>query len=355
MPNVPGVDTALLAKVNLDSQLAFSNSQMAIETLKKDTKTIDMLVAKQQALGSDFITPLVDPTKKHDVTVRFVDFCSDTATDVASDPCADFDADMANVIEKPYAITSQVQASFGIEEDKLKTSRITVEEMLTKHQVNALNDIIRKLNTKSVLFLDANIGYNAGAAANGWTFANSITEVPSGQYDMSLIPSLMQDMLYNRVPDSFLLDGGRLFKPYTNAKLEMGNAEGKGNAAKANVFDMEVDIHGFVAAGLPNTTYSVAPYSYAFLTKNYYKNSMPEFIPSLFNNKGGWAYSITLEKYGIPVDVFYTKVCVNATENKYKWVFLYKCHYEFVASPAGCDLGGGNIVTGINRYDYTQA
>lgn len=348
MPNVAGVNTALLTKVLLETERAWGPNQADIENKDVQAKTFDALITNQLPKEAGFIAKITDPEKDYDVKVYWPDFCGKTAQDCATDVCGDLGGTMADVKEKAYKIESCIEDGFAIEENKLKDSLIVKDQFIIQQSNAAIKRLIEKLNTKAIAFAHANIGYNAGGQFD-FTLGTFVSEVPNNEYNTELMPKLMYDMMMNRMSNAFVIDGGKLFLPFMNAKLDGANADGKGDAARASLFNATFDPFGFAAAGLSDRTFAITPYSYAFLTKNYVQSRVPVLDEAL-GSRGLYKYSFPLPGYGIMVDAFMQRVCVDGAKQRYTIKWLYKIHYDFVLNPTGCDQGGGNIVTGIVEY-----
>lgn len=342
---VPGVDTALLAKVNLNTEASWTQSQQQVETNDIQKVTFDTLFTNQQTFAAGFIAKLKNPDKNYDVKVYWPDFCGLEAVDGVTDVCEDLDLDMAPVKETPYKIESSVETGFAIEEDKLADSEIDPAMLIGQSQNQAVKRILQKLSAKGVAFLSGNAGYNAGGQFPV-TEGTNISEVAQSNYNTGLVPKIMFDMISSQMPNAFVIDGGKLYEPFTNASFNTANGEGKGDAARSKMFNTSFDILGFSGATLSDRTFVVAPYSYAFLHKNYYSNTVPVWDEALKK----WVYSISIPMYGLKLDVFMQRVCVDGEKKKFKINWLYKCHYDYKLNPAGCDRGDGNVVTGILEY-----
>lgn len=346
MPNVAGVNTALLSKINLSTEQAWTLNQAKIETVQVNAATLDIMKSKQLPLEGTFVQKLTDPEKEYDVKVRWPDFSGLQAQDNVTDVCNDLTGTQAPVIEKQYKIESGIEDTFAIEEDKLATSEIDKATFITENQNAIIKRLLEKWSDKHVAFLAANAGHNAGVL---YTHAAGVTEVPSADYNVSLLPKIMQDMIYSQIPNAFLIDGGPMHLPYVNAKLDFGNAEGKGNNARTQLFDAGFDLIGFARQTLADRSFLVAPYSYASLTKNYVLNREPVYDEAM-GSKGMWKYHITIPMYGVKIDVFHQRVCVDGRTQRYKLIWHYKLNYEILANPTGFANGDGDIVTGIIQY-----
>ena len=349
MPNIIGGDIALLSESNIATEQAWTNSQMQIETDDVQSETFDTLLENQQKLGDGFVTKLTDANKDYDVKVNWIDFCGTAATDGDTEVCADIDETPAPGKEKQYSIGQTVKVTYSVDESELAGSFKDKAEVLAKTQKNAFKELVQRLNLKSDLFLNANIGYNAG---NEFAKTGTTSNVPEAEYNVSLAPRIMKEMLYNKVPNAFIVDGGTLYLPITNAGIDGANGEGKGNATRSKIFKTTVDIHGMAGAGLSDCTFAVAPYSYAFVSKNYYKNRKPVYDPDM--GTGKWKYSVPIPKYGIRADVVMQRKCIDGTKDRFKYVFVAKIHYEFLVNPEGCTVGG-NTINGIWKYKLLPA
>lgn len=352
MPNVAGVDTALLSKVNLSIEQSWSESQAQIETKDLQAETLKMLNEKQKPLGQNFVQKITDPEKDYDVKVYWPDFSGLEAADGTIDVCNALTGDQAPVREKQYVIQSHVETKVVVEDDKLADATLDKAEYLQQSHDDAIKRLLEKLNQKGIAFLNANAGYNHGVLYN---YNAGATEVPAADYNVALMPKIMQDMIYSRIPNGFLIDGGPMHLPYVNAKLDAGNGEGKGDSARTQLFDARFDLLGFAKATLADSSFLVAPGAYALVGKNFVPNRVPVYDEALGGGTGMFKYHQPIPMFGLNADVFYQRICVDGNKNRFKHVWLYKLWYEWLINPSGFEDAEDNVVTGILKYKKLPA
>lgn len=343
-----GTVVAVLPDVNLALEQVFSDSQIQRETLNINAKTLDTILSQQRALGSTFVEATTDSTKDYDVKVRWLNFCGQEAEDCSTNLCTvEPEGEMVEAVEEDYKINSCIETNFTIEEQKLYTSTFGKEELLTQNFRNAFKKLLELLNQKAIAHIDASAGYNAGGS---FPYVGGESLIPGASYDVGVLPYLALDTQKSLLNNVFLLDGGAMYIPVFNAKLDGANDNGRGDASRAQLFPTVFDIPGMTKAGLSNVSYLIADYAMAFLNKNYIPETVPTFEPSLFNGAGGYKYHMTIPGYGIKVDVYMRRRCVDGAKNLYNIDWIFKLHYDFVNSPAGCPVELYSIPDGHLGY-----
>ncbi len=338
----PIVTPVLLTKVNLMTEQAWPKNQADIENNDVDAATLDTLVSHQDSATQNFIEKVTDTTKDYDVQVAWYDFCGSGAIDCNQDPCTTITGNGNDVKSKTYNVNGCIEDAFEVSENLFATTTLSVQDYIVKRQTRMIKNMLERLNDKAIAFLAANAGFNRGTQ---YPYAGGLTTIPSADYDMKLLPKLQLDMMVSKLKDGFGIDGSGLYLPYSYALQNGGNAEGKGDALRAKLLDINFDIIGMAKAGLSDRTFLVSPHAYAFVTKNYIQSGVPTFDPALDKLK----YSITIPGYNLKVDVWHQRACEDGTRDRFKHVFLYKLHYDFLLNPAGCTIDGG-AVTGIVEY-----
>lgn len=344
MPNQPGVDIALLSKIKLASEVALAQSQQTQDAQFVADKTIRKLLEKQKSLNAAAIQYLTDPTKDHEVEIMWQDLCNQEAVDCVTDVCTGITGAEPTGQLKSYKITQCVEASFMVDEAKFANSTENITNWIATTQAAKIKSLVERLDLKAVAFLHAKAAYNGGGQ---YPFAANVTTIPAADYNLALVAKLLYDAEVNKMAGGFLIDGGKLFIPVTNAKLDSGNGEGKGDAARTGVFDYTYDIQGFAKAGLSDRTFLVSPYAYAIANKNYIPNTAPEFDPAL-GTRGMYKYSMDVPGYDLKIDVFHERVCVDGNKNQYAHKFLYKLWYGIFDNPTGCELVPGTPATKVS-------
>jgi hypothetical protein len=203
------------------------------------------------------------------------------------------------------------------------------------------------LNKKFILFLHANAGFNRGASYAPNVSAQA--QVPAADYaNTDLIIDMIIDAKKSKVISPYLLDSGNLMKTFLKAEFNQGNDTGSGDQKKATFFDRTFDIDGFAAAGgaVANSTFLVTPYAAAFVNKNYYGSNVPVYD----NDVKMWKYFINVPSFGVQIDVLHQRTCVNLKKDRFKHVWKYTLHHDFLTNPFGCADANGKRVSGILEY-----
>ncbi|MFT3704643.1 MAG: hypothetical protein QM802_19920 [Agriterribacter sp.] len=359
-----------LQRINLLVQQAWTPNQRDIDQNAQDTTTIDTLLARQNSIGKMLVEEITDPNKDKDVRVWWNDFCGQEAEDCASGggydaSCGNLTGNPSQVDYKDYAVTQCLQKKFKIQQQTFKGSFMSIEQNLLDNSKQAIRQLLNALNKKAIIFLQANAGLNKGGQypVNG----SDQYQIPASvfaQENTRVYTNILYDAAKSRISNPFVLDYGNLWHMNMNAKFDQGNAEGKGNAIRAILFNVIEDIQG--GAQVPaaaNSTFVVAPYAYAFVNKSYYRkrevlNNIVSFsgsTPVYDEASGKWKWYITIPGYDITVDVLMQRVCVDAKKDIYEWYFQYTLWYDFLLNPSGCDNGSGDAVNGIIEYVKTGA
>lgn len=341
------IDQVVLQTVNLQVEEAWANSQAATETSVPDSATIDRMVAMQAGAQAPLVQVATDPSKDYDVSVYWPDFCGLEAVDCVTDVCDDLTADQAEVLKKDYKVEQCIEDKFAINEQDFWKSWLNKDNFIARNISNKISNLISRLNMKAIIFLQANAGLNLGGnyEANG----SLQYVIPSADFaSTDVLVNMVYDATISKLQNPFVIDGRNLWKLIFNAQLNGGNADGAGDANRAALFNLVTfDPIGFAkVADAARSTFLISPAAYAFVTKNYIENAVPVYDEAA----GKWKYSIELGRYGARVDVFMQRICIDGAKNLYKYVWLFKLHYDFFANPAGCDQGEGQAVTGIIEY-----
>jgi hypothetical protein len=349
---MPSVTTAQLNAINLLIEEGWADSQQMIDSSALDSTTVDKMYTAQKGMLGSAMRVIEDPNKDYDLKIWWIDFCNESATDGGTDPCDTIDAAQAGVDSKPYKIESSIEDKFSMDEADFFGSFLDKGKFVAQNLNQKITNMVNRLNIKALAFLHGNAGLNKGGVytANG----SGQYEVDSAEFaSTNVVTKMLFDAQMSRVLSPFIVDGKNLWSTVLNARLNSPNGEGKGDAARAMLFGNVVnDPQGFAkVSDVGDSTFLVSPAAYHLAFKNYIPNSVPEYDAAADK----WKYSIELGRYGARIDVFMQRVCINATKNHYKFVWLLKLHYDFFANPYGCpDPNNSNEkVTGIIEYTST--
>lgn len=108
-----------------------------------------------------------------------------------------------------------------------------------------------------------------GTAAGIGTLTGSVIDVPSANYNRKIVGELVRLARLNQMGSPYMIDGGRLFVDYFNARIDGQNGEGAGDAARARFFNEYFDLEGFMDAALNIDTFLVKPGSVGLFHKSF--------------------------------------------------------------------------------------
>lgn len=338
-----------LQTINLQAQDVWNNSQQDFENNQVDAVSIRKQIAEQNGLGAALMRYLGNPNKDEAVRIFWQDFCNMSASDCDSDDyCGDLSAAATGVSYKDYAITQCIYDRFSVSESTFAGSFQDMASFIAAKQVNTMKNLLQRANTKYLLALHANAGFNRGTTytANATT---GVTEIPTANFaNSNVMTDIMLDAMLSRVQNPFILDGSNLWRTLENARQNAGNDTGKGDAVRAGLYDVTPDPFGFANAGtaVQDSTFLVTPYAMAFVSKNYYN----ETVPTYDNTLGKEKWSIPVPGFGLRLDVLHQRFCESGKKDRYSHVWNYTLNYDFLTNPYGCADANGKIVTGIIEY-----
>lgn len=311
----PVLTPANLSAINLLTEQAWSDNQANVIATTTEDNTLEALVAHQRSLSQNAIQYLRDPNKDYDVNILWYNFCAGLAVDCDQDPCDVIEGVGNDILSQSLAIAQCAEDSFEVSESLFAGTSLDLQAYIVQRQNFAIKNILEYINQKGIAFLAAS--------------ADTAIEIPESAFDTSVIAQMMLDAQKKSISNPFMIDGGNLFLPFTNAQFNAQNAEGRGQAEMARQYDLTYDIPGFAKASMSDTTFLITPQSYAFLNKNYLQNRTPVYDGTMDKLK----YSIPVPGYNMSIDVWHQRVCEDGTKDRFKHVFLYKAHFDFVLNP----------------------
>lgn len=290
---------------------------------------------------------LENPEKENTVVVNFINPCAVVAEDCESN--CDITADELESGGKTYTLDMCKEAKFSVDAEKLRTNTYSVEEVAARGLAQAIKTLDEWWAQQVLVKLKAFAGINV--SPEPYTYAAGTTTVPANQYNVSMIPEIMFDAMMNKMGNAFYIDNGGLWVPFTNAQLNAGNLDGKGDAARIAQLRMYFDPFNFGPAGLTEDTFAVSSSAMAFTTKTRNQDS-PQVIGGTVQQTRYTVPSSVIP--GVKYDVFYALKCV--TKNgKEALVHAWKVQTRggIFLNPEGCPVTIDNVVytpTGVLSY-----
>ncbi|HJV19289.1 MAG TPA: hypothetical protein VJ552_05365 [Sediminibacterium sp.] len=250
------------------------------------------------------ISELESSDTKRDVSVKWVDFCGDTAADgTDADTCVNEVAAEGAGKKKDYSLDIFVTDKFSVASEELESSVISYDEIVATGIAAKIKNILEKFNEKVVAAIDANKGNNpftAQFAVDNTT--NKVTTIPAASYKAdSIIPYLAQVSELNRSNSTFLLDGGNLFQDYMKATANMPNADGKLAGTLYGTLPYRHDLFGFAANSVSDVSYLIDKGAMAIANRA----KWPTLQQLSGAKDGGWTHTSNgnFMRYSIPIDL----------------------------------------------------
>lgn len=287
-------------------------------------------------------TELQNPNKKREVSIKWADWCDQTATAVTDvDSCSNEGCDEPDPKSQDYALDTFLEDCFTISDEDFQTSALEREEVIAKGWMAKIRNIIELLNTRTIAKIEANAGVNP--FAGDFTVVGNTTNIPASSFNIETVyPYLMQVMALLRSDNAYILDGQNLFQAKILAEKLRLNADGKLDMALFDEFPYYNDILGFSKAGVSAKTYAIDNGAVAIVSRAKY----PKTPIDAGNDKQRW--SINLGAYGFPelnIDIQYQLTCDSATGGLvHSWKF--KLRGLIAVNPITCDEDN----TGIQSF-----
>ena len=316
--------------IKFTAEQVWADSQNQTSQYTADAETVKAL-AEQQAGRTEILTQLQNSNLDDDeVTIVWIDTC-DTALDEDCQDVCNFTATDTGLKSKDYSLTDCVSSSFSVDENNLRRSMYSLEEVIAKQILAHTKKLDEDLNRKSLLFLSASAGLNKAPSAG--TFAGTTTTVPAVGYNNELYLSMVIDAKRNGIVDPFVVDIGSLYRDYLRDMQNQGNAEGKGNAVRTSLFPTYFDLVGFATAPVSDDTFLISPTAYAFASRTY-NDAAPTIIET--KNLRQIRYTIASNTIpGVVYDVYKQIACVG---KRFRHEYYIESRHGFFLNPVSCDV-----------------
>lgn len=337
---------SVLLSIKLKAEQMWQDSRLS-QDFKANAAAAVALKQNQTATFRE----LENPEKDNQVVINFINPCAVEVEDCESN--CDLTEPELEVGGKTYTLDLCKKTGFSINAEKLRTNTYNSEEVAAKGLARSIQKLDEWWAQQVLVKLKAFAGINV--SPEPFTYAAGTTTVPAADYNVSLIPEIMFDAMMNKLGSAFYIDNGGLWVPWTNAQLNAGNLDGKGDAARIAQLKMYFDPFNFAAAGITDDTFAVANGAVAFVTKNRHTPN-PEVI-------GG---SVQQTRYTVPssvipgvnYDVYYTLKCItNGTTGKAEIVHSWRVETNggIFLNPEGCPVTiGEDTYTPTGVLSYTK-
>lgn len=297
------------------------------------------------------ITAIENPEKDNTVRINWVDTCGTIVEDCESN-CT-LDEPESESKGKDYDLTLCKKTGFSVDAEKTRTNIYTVQDISAENMANSLKVMDEWVAQQSLVKLKAFAGRNAAPAPYTFDAVNNTTNIPAADYNRKLVAYLMQQQILNKMPGAYYIDNGGLWLDWTNAQLDAGNLDGRGDASRISALKMYFDQFNFGPAGLTEDTFMVAPGAVAIANKVRYTPT-PTLIAGTIQQTRWTVQSPTLP--GIQYDVFYALTC-KTVSNKEHIMHTWRIEFngDVFLNPAACPITvGGTTFSPTGVLSYTQ-
>lgn len=337
---------SVLSKIMLRAEEVWSTG-IRSQQYKANSVAAQAVLANQNAR----ITQLEDPEKDLTVRIHWVDTCGAEAEDCESN-CT---LDGPEVESKGQDLVLDLckKVDFSVDAEKTRTNIYNVEQIAAEAMAAKLKVLDEWVAAQTLVKLKAFAGPNVAPAP--YTYAAGTTTVPAADYNRKLVAYLLRQQILNQMPGAYYIDNGELFIDWTNAQLDAGNLDGKGDLSRINALKMYFDQFNFAKAGLTEDTFMVSPGAVAIANKVRYTPTPTEFKGTIQQTR--WTIqSPTLP--GISYNVYYALTCKTVgSGSSAREHIMHTWRIEFVGgiflNPTACPVTIGEDTvspTGVLSY-----
>lgn len=323
--------SALLA-VKLKAEQMWTDGQWAAELTPQAESAIAVL-ENQTAR----ITPLETTDKDLSVIVNWLNTCAIVAEDCESN--CDITEPEMETSQETYALDICKKTGFSVDVEKLRTNAYNFDEIVPKG-LAACVKTLDEFWAKTILAkLQSFAGINVDPSPMTFNVPTLTTNTGAIGGTTALVPHLIQQSIKNNMRSSYLIsDGtaGAMYVNWLNAQFNAGNAEGKGDTARANALKMYFDLFNFSAAGIGADLFLIGKGAVAFTAR-----ARNPDVPTLIG--GSVQHTLFTVKSnalaGVKYDVLYTITC-NTVGGKSHYLHTWRVETNggVFLNPAGCPV-----------------
>lgn len=278
--------------------------------------TVDVALMQLNNQTARF-SQLDNPAKDNTVSLTWMKSCNieDTAFDRATDTC-EISAPEMQSDAKEYEMTLLRKVGFKVDLGKVRTNIYDAEEEIALGFATCDKELSEYWAKQLLVFLNANKGPNIPAirgvvAPFTWNDGTTETNIPAGSFNIGIVANLIKQQLLNKVKSGWFVNDGTLFEAWTNAMLNTGNLDGKGDDMRLKQIKMGFDMWNFAAAGLTNNMFLVDRNAVAMKTYTRY-SSTPQVLGGKINQTRYKMASNILP--GVEYDVIHQLSCVGGSD-----------------------------------------
>ena len=221
-----------LLRFNVRAQQAWEQNALK-NSLGVQTEAVKAVLANQTARFVEFD----DHRKDKKLGIIFVDPCGAVVRDCSTSSCEITESVLSSDrLDLEPNICKEI--GFSINEEELRTNQLDFADFYASGVSTRLNALDEYLSTHVLAGLKASAGTNVSPEPYVWDNAQKTTNVASANYNLDLIPDMVNDSMLNKMGSVYFIDNGSLWKDFFKANINSGNGEGKGDKAMTDVVKM---------------------------------------------------------------------------------------------------------------------
>jgi hypothetical protein len=250
------------------------------------------------------------------------------------------------------------KTGFSINEEKLRTNTYTMEDLIADGMLKCSKELDEWWNKQLMTKIKSFVGVNAAVAGGDmapftWDGASSTSFIPTGNYDVKIVSSVIRQQLLNNVNSAYFIENGSLFEPWWNAQIQKGNLDGAGDAARIKELKLYFDMWNFNKAGLVESLFMIQKDALAWKTYNRHHDK-PRELPAPIGQTRFTFASKNIP--GVKYDGYYQMKCVTVggkDQITHNWRFA--TYGDVWKSPSPCPITiGGTDYTPTGIYGFKK-
>lgn len=333
MSEIFSVDCGYLATVQAMADALWTDPIKNIDLIA-DAESAKAVLENQSVNFSE-----ITGSKKKKVSLEWLTACEATTTE-CTDDCT-ITGDDATPECKEYEIECLQESSFQVFDRVYRERTIEAQESMAfnlEYRKRLLDEYIA---TYIVAQLVANAGTNVFTGAPG-TVAAAVTTIPAANWNDMIWGYFNRVARGNKFKNPYMITGDNLYQLIFNRMLEVGNDNGKGNAAKIGTISKIYLDPENVEVGAAGNTFLLHKTAVAFVNKAWYPLGAANAV-TLTADRMAWSEP-SRNLPGVYYDIFTERGCES---NDYYTAVKVQLHGLFAVNPLSCS--GTN--TGVLAFE----
>ena len=256
----------------------------------------------------------------------------------------DFDGASSSTFNQTARIDQCIQNTVSEKYDVWYNNEFGMMDALGAGIMRTMKDHIDYIAQYSVAVINANAGVNISVGKSGWTISGNRTIIPADEAESTLIYGpLMRQAKRNHMVAPYLLSGEALAQLQYAAETNGGNADGKGDALRANQFRKYFDYVNIDEVNDPDYLfYMIDRGTYAFGSKGYWPRvSQGATRVNASNPLGAQQFTTGLLRFSMPNEwvpqvIHDIEVQDSCVSGAYQANVRITTRYKTLPAPVGC-------------------